>query len=67
MSKKCKIVSLLLVLTIILTFSLTGCKKDELQTVRLIEVTHSLFYTPQYIAITQGFFEEEGINQRKRC
>ena len=61
MSKKCKIVSLLLVLTIILTFSLTGCKKDELQTVRLIEVTHSLFYTPQYIAITQGFFEEEGI------
>lgn len=61
MPKKCKIISLLLVLTIILTFSLTGCKKDELQTVRLIEVTHSLFYTPQYVAITQGFFEEEGI------
>ncbi|WP_338666385.1 ABC transporter substrate-binding protein [Paraclostridium sordellii] len=25
------------------------------------EVTHSVFYAPQYVAITQGFFEEEGI------
>ncbi|MCF6463667.1 hypothetical protein C3E89_09885 [Clostridium sp. Cult1] len=44
-----------------MTLGLTGCKKDELKKVRLIEVTHSLFYTPQYVAITQGFFEEEGL------
>ncbi len=61
MPKFFKFSSLILVLTIIITFTLTGCKKDELKTVRLIEVTHSLFYTPQYIAITQGFFEEEGL------
>lgn len=29
--------------------------------VRLGEVTHSVFYAPQYAAIAKGFFEEEGI------
>lgn len=61
MSKKFKLFSLVLVLTILLSFSLTGCKKNNLKTVKLIEVTHSLFYTPQYVAITQGFFEDEGL------
>ena len=28
---------------------------------RLNEVTHSVFYAPQYVAISQGFFEEEGL------
>ena len=29
--------------------------------VRVCEVTHSVFYAPQYAAIQLGFFEEEGI------
>jgi len=46
-----------------------GCQKtatkdgsdDELQTVRLNEVVRSVFYAPMYVAITEGFFEEEGL------
>lgn len=31
-------------------------------TVRVVEVTHSMFYAPQYVAITKGFFKQEGLN-----
>ncbi len=34
---------------------------DDLRTIRLVEVTHSLFYAPQYVAMSQGFFEDEGL------
>ena len=29
--------------------------------VRLAEVTHSIFYAPQYVALTQGIFEKHGL------
>ena len=47
----------------LLALGLVGCSKqtDGLQTVRVCEVTHSIFYAPQYVAISLGFFEEEGI------
>lgn len=62
MSKFFRKISLVLILILVMTLGLTGCKKEtELKTIRLVEVTHSLFYTPQYVAITQGFFEEEGL------
>lgn len=40
-----------------------GCGKadDDLDKVRVCEVTHSVFYAPQYAALALGFFEEEGI------
>ncbi len=55
-----KLLCFIMILTIIaLLFS--GCGKSELTTIRLNEVVRSIFYTPQYVAISKGFFEEQGI------
>ena len=57
-----KILSFLLVLSI-LFISPIGCgnKKEQLTTVRVNEVTHSIFYAPFYVAIEMGYFEQENI------
>ncbi len=52
----------ILVSAVLLIFALTGCGGSEtMDKVRVCEVTHSIFYAPQYAAIELGFFEEEGI------
>ena len=38
-----------------------GTEKDGKTVIRVNEVTHSIFYAPQYVAINLGFFEEAGI------
>lgn len=48
-------------LTLCCGFVLCGCDKKDDNTIRLCEVTHSLFYTPQYVAMALGYFEEEGL------
>ncbi len=35
---------------------------QEIKTIQVNEVTRSVFYAPQYAAISKGFFEEEGLN-----
>ena len=35
--------------------------KEEIHKIQLNEVTRSVFYAPQYVAISKGFFEEEGL------
>lgn len=49
--------SLLIMLTSLFTF---GCGGDS-NLIRLTEVTHSIFYAPLYIAINNGYFEDEGL------
>ena len=47
---------------LLLCTALCGCSQNEtLTTVRVNEVTHSVFYAPQYVAMSLGFFEEEGL------
>lgn len=36
--------------------------KDNLEKIKVAEVAHTVFYAPQYAAISQGFFEEEGLD-----
>ncbi|PYF06443.1 ABC transporter substrate-binding protein [Ureibacillus chungkukjangi] len=55
--------SLLVIIASLSVLLIAACNdSDELQTVKIGEVTRSIFYAPQYVAITQGFFEEEGLN-----
>lgn len=36
-------------------------EKEKLTEVTLNEVAHSIFYAPQYVAIEEGYFEDEGL------
>ncbi len=56
-----KALLILLALSLLLCCAL-GCKEtSELRTVELHEVTRSVFYAPQYVAISKGYFAEEGL------
>jgi NitT/TauT family transport system substrate-binding protein len=50
------------VLVALFIIPITACsQKETLKTLRVAEVTHSIFYAPQYVALSEGFFEEEGL------
>lgn len=57
-----KTIAVLLSCALLLFGLATGCRsKTDIVKVTLSEVTHSVFYAPQYVAINNGFFAEEGI------
>ena len=54
-----------LLLVLLLCLLTPACQDaDGLSTVELHEVTRSVFYAPQYVAISMGFFEDEGLDVR---
>lgn len=56
----CLIISVMLIALVALVG--VGCNKTDNNTIRLSEVTHSVFYAPLYVAINEGYFAQEGIN-----
>ena len=62
------IISILIIVLIAVAifgvYRIINKKVDEatgLKTIQLNEVTRSVFYAPQYVAIANGFFEQEGL------
>ena len=47
---------------VLFDFNKGDSKKGDMTQITLAEVTHSIFYAPQYVAIEQGYFEEVGID-----
>ena len=59
-----KLCLLLVALISVFSFTLFGCgnnNQNDLTKIRLNEVTHSIFYAPLYVAINNGYFEDDGI------
>ncbi|MEH7097642.1 ABC transporter substrate-binding protein [Neobacillus vireti] len=66
--KKWLKISFSLLLISVLMISLAACNNDsgtktkKLEKVRIAEVTRSIFYAPQYVALAKGFFKDEGLD-----
>ena len=56
-----KVAALVLALGMLAALCACGRESDKKTILRLNEVTHSVFYAPQYVAMSQGFFADEGL------
>ncbi|QWU14061.1 NitT/TauT family transport system substrate-binding protein [Paenibacillus sophorae] len=62
MGRTTRLAALLLVIGLSVSL-LAGCGgKSETVKVRVGEVTRSVFYAPEYVALSQGFFKKEGLD-----
>lgn len=64
MKRKLKAAISVIMISVFTAMMFIGCGKSEDKTmtkVRLNEVTRSVFYAPMYIAMSEGYFEQNGI------
>lgn len=61
MKKPLYIIITIIIIATTCLFGLTACDNSDVNKIRLIEVTHSVFYAPLYIAMNAGYFEDEGL------
>lgn len=59
--KKYSIILMAFIMSLSSLFLFSCDKKEDSNTIRLIEVTHSVFYAPMYVAIENKYFEEQNI------
>ena len=55
------LILIILVFAILVRFDMKK-EKNDLEKVRIAEVTHSIFYAPLYVALENGYFEDFGIS-----
>ena len=60
--KKLSIIGMALLLVVSAGFFVTACGEKDYNKINLNEVTHSIFYAPLYVAMNQGYFEDEGLS-----
>src|SRR5690625_4341829 len=51
-----------ILLLLVGSMTLSACANNDVTEISLAEVTRSVFYTPQYVSIEKGFFEDEGLD-----
>lgn len=61
MRKRKRLVGLVVMLALLVMTVGCNTTSNKVDKLKLAEVTHSVFYAPQYVAIEKGFFREEGI------
>lgn len=52
----------ILLLSFVLIVNKDDNKNNDLTKVKVAEVAHTIFYAPQYAALANGYFEEEGLD-----
>ncbi len=57
-----KIIFIIILFIVVCSYLFNFNKNDDLDNVKLSEVAHSVFYTPMYVAIHNGYFKDNGIN-----
>lgn len=65
--KKKRIISVIVVLIIAIVIGIFATvkqtsQKENVKTIKVNEVTRSVFYAPQYVAINNGYFKENGMD-----
>lgn len=55
-------ISMALAISFMILLSTACSQKNSMEKIKLAEVTRSIFYAPQYVALEKGFFEEEGLD-----
>lgn len=62
MKKKIFLSLIVVILSLSLALCFVACKSKDPNKIRIVEVTHSVFYAPLYIAIEKEYLKDEGLD-----